>query len=129
MSVSHDALLEALAGMVSGPQIKDLKETGGKVLVTLAVDVPTADKPAYADRVKQLLRDVDGVKDAFVSFAAPPGGQPQAMPTPPAPSPLEGVKHIIAVGAGKGGVGKSTVARATRWACSTRTSTDRARRS
>ena len=110
MPVSHDDLRAALADLVSGPQIKDLKETGGKVLVTLAVDVPTADKPAYADRVKQLLRDVDGVKDAFVSFAAAPQQAQQAPAAPQAPDSLAGVKRILAVGAGKGGVGKSTVA-------------------
>ena len=32
------------------------------------------------------------------------------MGTPPAPQPLPGVAHVIAVGSGKGGVGKTTVA-------------------
>jgi ATP-binding protein involved in chromosome partitioning len=31
-------------------------------------------------------------------------------PTPPAPLPLRGIRHIVAVGSGKGGVGKTTVA-------------------
>jgi len=31
-------------------------------------------------------------------------------PQPPAPLPLRGIKHIVAVGSGKGGVGKTTVA-------------------
>jgi len=31
-------------------------------------------------------------------------------PTPPAPLPLRGIKHIVAIGSGKGGVGKTTVA-------------------
>jgi ATP-binding protein involved in chromosome partitioning len=31
-------------------------------------------------------------------------------PTPPAPLPLRGIQHIIAIGSGKGGVGKTTVA-------------------
>jgi ATP-binding protein involved in chromosome partitioning len=40
----------------------------------------------------------------------PPTQPPQnAQPQPPQPLPLPGVKRIIAVGAGKGGVGKSTV--------------------
>src|SRR5205807_8216253 len=30
--------------------------------------------------------------------------------TPPAPQPLPGVRHLVAVGSGKGGVGKTTVA-------------------
>ena len=29
---------------------------------------------------------------------------------PPAPLPLRGIKHIVAIGSGKGGVGKTTVA-------------------
>lgn len=33
-----------------------------------------------------------------------------AHPTPPPPSPLPGVANIVAVGSGKGGVGKTTVA-------------------
>ena len=37
-------------------------------------------------------------------------GQPPQGGQQPAGNPLPGVKHIIAVGAGKGGVGKSTVA-------------------
>jgi len=31
-------------------------------------------------------------------------------PVPPAPLPLRGIQHIVAVGSGKGGVGKTTVA-------------------
>lgn len=38
-----------------------------------------------------------------------PPGQPPQGGQQPASNPLPGVKHIIAVGAGKGGVGKSTV--------------------
>ena len=106
--VSHDALRECLKDLVAGDQIKDLRETGGKVLVTLTVGVPTGEKPAFAEKVKTRLRGVEGVKDAFVSFVAPPQGEQPDMPT--GPSPLEGVRRIVAVGAGKGGVGKSTVA-------------------
>ena len=64
--------------------------------------------------------------------AATPTPQDEARQS----NPLPGVKHIIAVGAGKGGVGKSTVAVnlsvgpwrswARRWACWMVTSTARA---
>src|SRR5438874_13777912 len=38
-------------------------------------------------------------------------GRPQAGgPGAPAPQPLPGVAHIVAIGSGKGGVGKTTIA-------------------
>jgi ATP-binding protein involved in chromosome partitioning len=103
-----EAILEALKGVVSPDQVAEVKETGGKVLITLAASVPMGEKPAFADKVKTAARGVEGVKDVFVSFeAAPESAAPQA---PPGPQPLQGVDRIVAVGAGKGGVGKSTVA-------------------
>ncbi len=53
------------------------------------------------DVVAAVLK-VPGVTHVIVSFGA--------QVRPPMQNPLPGVKHIIAVGSGKGGVGKSTVA-------------------
>jgi ATP-binding protein involved in chromosome partitioning len=50
---------------------------------------------------------------AVPSTAAPAAGSHRPIPIAPRPessNPLPGVKHCIAVGAGKGGVGKSTIA-------------------
>ncbi|MBY0261909.1 MAG: Mrp/NBP35 family ATP-binding protein, partial [Phycisphaerales bacterium] len=60
----------------------------------------------------------DGPQVVSRPTPSPPAANPAAaghrpIPIPAAPAaekPLAGVKHIIAVGAGKGGVGKSTVA-------------------
>ncbi|GAB5376226.1 MAG: Mrp/NBP35 family ATP-binding protein [Acuticoccus sp.] len=41
--------------------------------------------------------------------AAPSGPAPGARRAPAPKGPVEGIRHIVAVGAGKGGVGKSTV--------------------
>ncbi len=106
MSIPEDSLRKALAGLVRPEQIAELKEKNGKVLVTVSVDVPTGEKPAFAEQVKNRLRTVQGVKDVFVSFAAAPRAAAPEAPT----NPLPAVKHVVAVGAGKGGVGKSTVA-------------------
>jgi ATP-binding protein involved in chromosome partitioning len=106
MPIPEEALRKALLALVRPEHVTEIKEKGGKVLVTLAVDIPMGEKPAFADRVKQHLRGVEGVKDVFVSFAPPARS---AAPEAP-PNPLPDVKHIVAVGAGKGGVGKSTVA-------------------
>ena len=66
MSVSHDAIRSAIAEFVSGEQIAGLKETNGKVLLTLAVDVPMGEKPAFAERIKQRMRAIAGIKDVFI---------------------------------------------------------------
>jgi len=105
MSIPEDSLRKALAGLVRPEQVAELKEKSGKVLVTVSVDVPTGEKPAFAEQMKNRLRAVAGVKDVFVSFAAAPRAAPEAPV-----NPLPAVKHVVAVGAGKGGVGKSTVA-------------------
>jgi ATP-binding protein involved in chromosome partitioning len=105
MPVNEQAVRSALADLVAPEHVASVREAEGKVLVTLTVDVPMPDRPAYAEKVKERVRALEGVKDVFVSFAAP-----EAPPAPPAPRPMANVKRIIAVGAGKGGVGKSTVA-------------------
>jgi ATP-binding protein involved in chromosome partitioning len=106
MSVSLDAVRASLEGLVAADAVKQLKDNKGKVLVTLAVNVPMAEKPTFAAKVKERVGAVDGVKDVFVSFAEAPQA---AQAGPPAPAPMANIKHILAVGAGKGGVGKSTV--------------------
>jgi ATP-binding protein involved in chromosome partitioning len=99
-------MVERIRAALEGIEVSAIKETNGKVLVTVARNVPMAEKPAFAERVKELARTVPGVKEVFVSFA-PAVEAPQA---PPGPQPMEKVRRIVAVGAGKGGVGKSTVA-------------------
>ena len=101
-----EAILKSLEGLIAADQV-EVKVTGGKVLLTLAAQVPMAEKPVFAEKVKQAVRSVDGVKDVYVSFAAAP--EPAQAPAPAGPQPLQGVNRILAVGAGKGGVGKSTV--------------------
>ena len=102
---SQDEMRAALRDILAPGEIGEIKETNGKALVTVTKSVPTGEKPAFADQVKQRLQSV-GIKEAFVSYAAPP----QQEQAPAGPQPLEKVKRIVAVGAGKGGVGKSTVA-------------------
>jgi len=116
------------AGMVGGISIN-----GGKVMVALEVD------PAMGPALERLKQEVEsrvaaipGVEQATVMMsgkrpaAAPaqnghghahahPQGRPQVAQGPaqgmsPAKAPLPGVRHIVAVASGKGGVGKSTTA-------------------
>lgn len=70
------------------------------------------------DEIKQINIEFDGAKGADnrassapAAASAPSGARPPTSQLPQHSAPvLPGVKHAIAVGAGKGGVGKSTIA-------------------
>lgn len=86
---------------------KDISIDGGRV--TVAVEAPTpsaARREALAARVRDAIQALPGVTDVVVntSFAVKSVSQPEH-----GKPPLPGVKNVIAVGAGKGGVGKTTV--------------------
>ncbi len=88
-------------GMVQGVEVKD-----GKVSFTLEHVTPA--HPARKDleaAAEKAARAVAGVKDVSMRVAAAVRANPLLEGTPFG----KGVKHIIAVGSGKGGVGKSTV--------------------
>ena len=110
MSDNISTIRDALSDIVRPDELVGIKENGGKVLLTVAVNVPMGEKPAFADRLKTAAKGVEGVKDVFVSFAEPPQkAADQPGDGPAVPNPLDKIDRIIAVGAGKGGVGKSTV--------------------
>jgi ATP-binding protein involved in chromosome partitioning len=105
VSVSIESVRAALADILRPEQVPDVHVAEGRVTVSVAVDVPTPEKPRFAEEVKKRVRTLPGVTGVLVTYAkAPPSAAPAEA------NPLEGVKRIVAVGAGKGGVGKSTVA-------------------
>lgn len=87
--------------------------------VSLAIQITPAEAPAYApirDAAEAALRALPGVSQAIVVLTAETATPAPATKTPPGlktsspAKPLAGVKHVIAVASGKGGVGKSTTA-------------------
>jgi ATP-binding protein involved in chromosome partitioning len=116
-SPDRDAVLDALR-LVSDPDIrkdivslgfvKDLAITDGRVSFTVELTTHACpSKEQLREQATAAVRAVPGVRDVEVQLTAkvrsasqPEKGQP----------PLPGVKNVIAVGAGKGGVGKTTVA-------------------
>ena len=87
---------------------KDIVLDGGRVAIAMEMATPSpAKREALAARVRETVGALPGVTEVAVtttfvvkSVSAPEHGKP----------PLPGVKNVIAVGAGKGGVGKTTVA-------------------
>ena len=85
---------------------KDISIDGDRVAVAIEMATPSPAKRAQvASRAREVVAAL-GAKDVSVStsfvvksVSAPEHGKP----------PLPGVKNVIAVGAGKGGVGKTTV--------------------
>ncbi|MBY0493188.1 MAG: Mrp/NBP35 family ATP-binding protein [Cyanobacteria bacterium] len=86
---------------------KDIVVDGGRVAVAIETATPSPSKrAALAARVREAIAALSGVSSVDVTtrysvkaVSAPEHGKP----------PLPGVKNVIAVGAGKGGVGKTTV--------------------
>jgi ATP-binding protein involved in chromosome partitioning len=91
-------------GLVKGININD-----GEVKVHLALATNDPNVPATiksdAEKVLQALNGVSTAK-VLIDIHAPPGGAGGAVGAQRIP----GIKHVIAVASGKGGVGKSTVA-------------------
>ncbi|HEU4647956.1 MAG TPA: Mrp/NBP35 family ATP-binding protein [Gemmatimonadales bacterium] len=92
-------------GLVRSVAVRD-----DRVHVSLAVASPRADVP---DQLRETVRERlarGGAVRSEVQILLPDGRLPTRSDPWAARDRLPGVKHVIAVGAGKGGVGKSTVA-------------------
>src|SRR5947208_7780536 len=117
MAVDQTAVLSALTvvrdpdlnrDIVSLGFIKNLTVDGGRVAFTIELTTPACPvKDQMRDQARAAVMQLPGVSavevqmTANVRVAAAPDSTRAALP---------GVKNVIAVGAGKGGVGKTTVA-------------------
>ena len=133
-SLTHDQVLAALASVgnpdFGGESIVSLGQVGDirvcRPIVSVRIDLPNVGTGAGA-RIRRAAREallgLDGIERAEIAVrtevpaspaarvesAAPPA-RPGPGPRPAPPSRPEGVRNVVAIASGKGGVGKSTVA-------------------
>jgi len=117
MQVEQHAVLDALK-VVTDPDlhrdivslgfIKDLKIDGGHVRFTIELTTPACPvKEQMRDQARAAAMNVAGVSSVDVQMSA---RVREAVGADGSRQLVPGVKNVIAVGAGKGGVGKTTVA-------------------
>jgi ATP-binding protein involved in chromosome partitioning len=99
--------------IVSFGMVKDVQIDGTRVSVRIAVTTADAKVPKQIEETATAaLESIPGVSEAVVHMdvSAPVSKALQAEGGALPQTKIDGVKHIIAVASGKGGVGKSTVA-------------------
>jgi len=118
MSISEEQAMNALKSVkypgfsrdiVSFGLVKSVNIDNGEVKVQLALATNDPNVPAtIKSDAEKVLRAIDGVRSAkvLIDIQAPPGGAGAGMGA----ARIPGVRHVIAVASGKGGVGKSTIA-------------------
>jgi len=90
--------------------IKNLKISGGDVSFAIELTTPACPVKAEFERsARERVLAVPGVENVAVEMTSQTRGR-SAAPKGPGPDVLPGVKNVIAVASGKGGVGKSTTA-------------------
>jgi ATP-binding protein involved in chromosome partitioning len=118
MSISEEQVRDALRSVrypgfsrdiVSFGLVKSVKIDNGEVKVQLALATNDPNIPAaIKNDSEKVLRGIAGVQSAkvLIDIHAPPAGAGAGVGA----TQIPGIKHVIAVASGKGGVGKSTVA-------------------
>jgi len=111
--VREDRVLEALRSVedpdlhrdiVSLGFVKDVRIDGGRVAFRVELTTPACPvKDLLRDQARAAVAAIPGVDDVSVEMSAQVRAQARVGPLIP------GVKHVVAVASGKGGVGKSTV--------------------
>ncbi|MDR1969404.1 MAG: iron-sulfur cluster carrier protein ApbC [Burkholderiaceae bacterium] len=107
MAISEQAVLAALTSVTDPRNVKNLRMQGGKVSFDVELGYPAQSQiPALREALIAAARSVPGVGEVSAQVSS----KIIAHAVQRGVALLPGVKNIIAVGSGKGGVGKSATA-------------------
>lgn len=116
MTLTAQAVLDVLKpvqdpelhkSLVDLNMIRNVQIEGGKVAFTLVLTTPSCPLKAFIiEDCERAIKTLPGVESVEVDVTAETPAQKSA----PGRDSVKGVKNIIAVSSGKGGVGKSTIA-------------------
>jgi ATP-binding protein involved in chromosome partitioning len=121
VSLDRERVLQALSTVQDPDLGKDLVALGmiealeidqaaGRVTFTVALTTPACPvKEQLQEQCKNAVLALPGVREVEVTMTSRVRGR-AASPAATERKPIDGVAHVVAVGSGKGGVGKSTVA-------------------
>ena len=99
--------------IISFGLVKSIQIDSDDVKVQLALATNDPNVPAtIKNDAEGALRAIEGIRSAkvLIDIHAPPGGASAGAGAATVTTRIPGVRHVIAVASGKGGVGKSTVA-------------------
>lgn len=114
MAVTEEQVLKALSqvrdpeigrDLLSLGMVRNIRVEGERVSFELVLTTPACPfREQLANMARQAVAQLPGVKEVEMKITA------EVLRSVPLETVLPGVKNIIAVGSGKGGVGKTTVA-------------------
>ncbi|MGC8744619.1 MAG: P-loop NTPase [Verrucomicrobiia bacterium] len=118
--IDRDKVIDALKSVkypgysrdiVSFGLIRSVTAQDGEVIINLVITTQNADIINFLKKeCEQAVSKIPGVEKVTVAISRPEQAHPQSIAQNPwaGQSRIEGVKRVIAVASGKGGVGKST---------------------
>ena len=91
--------------LVSAKAVKDIRIDGGAVSIDIVLGFPASGYvETLAEKLNELVSSIDGVSDVSIDISV----KIAAHKAQKGVEPIPGIKNVIAVASGKGGVGKST---------------------
>ncbi|MDX1624727.1 MAG: Mrp/NBP35 family ATP-binding protein, partial [Gemmatimonadota bacterium] len=96
--------------LISLGRIKELNLDDGRVNFNVLVDPQRPLSETVLQELKAEIESLAGVEEVAIRLQEEPGAAAGPAKKPSPQEPIAGVKRILAVASGKGGVGKSTVA-------------------